>query len=94
MKTVNVNTKNRTRKLSVRATELQERLIRAAAETRGVGVTDFILESACLQAEPPCGDKREFIVSPKQWQAFLEALDRPVRVNLKLAQLFSNPYPA
>jgi uncharacterized protein (DUF1778 family) len=33
-------------------------------------------------------DQREFIVSPRSWQRFLEALDRPARVNRKLAQLF------
>ena len=91
MNSVFVNKKYRTRRLNVRATERQERLIRTGAQTRGVSVTDFILESACLQAEHAFADKREFIVSPKQWQAFLEALDRPARVNPKLAQLFSNP---
>jgi uncharacterized protein (DUF1778 family) len=91
MKTAPVNKKNRTRRLNVRATERQERLIRTGAETRGVSVTDFILESACLQAEHALADKREVIASPKQWQAFLEALDRPAHVNPKLAQLFSNP---
>jgi uncharacterized protein (DUF1778 family) len=90
MKTVLANERNRTRRLNVRATERQERLIRTGAETRGVSVTDFILESACLEAEHALADKREFVVSPKQWQAFLEALDRPARVSPKLAQLFSN----
>lgn len=91
MNIVRANKKNRTRRLNFRATERQERLIRTGAETRGVSVTDFILESACLQAEHALADKREFVVSQKQWQAFLEALDRPPRVNLKLARLFSNP---
>ncbi|MGD0006939.1 MAG: DUF1778 domain-containing protein [Terriglobia bacterium] len=91
MKTAPVNKKNRTRRLNLRATEHQERLIRTGAQTRGVSVTDFILESACLQAEHALADKREFIVSSKQRQAFLEALDRPAHVNPKLAQLFSNP---
>jgi uncharacterized protein (DUF1778 family) len=91
MNSVPVNRKNRTRRLNVRATERQERLIRTGAEARGVGVREFILESACLQAEHALADKREFIVSPKQWQAFLEALDRPAHVNPKVAQLFSNP---
>ena len=91
MNSVPVKKKNRTRRLNVRATARQERLIRTGAETIGVSVTDFILESACLQAEQTLADKREFIVSPKQWQAFLEALDRPAHVNPKLAQLFSNP---
>lgn len=90
MKTALVNKKNRTRRLNVRATEGQERLIRTGAQTRGISVTAFILESACLQAEQALADKREFVVSPKQYQAFLDALDRPARVNPHLAQLFSN----
>ena len=47
-------------------------------------------ESARPQAEQALADKREFIVSPKQWEAFLEVLDRPARVNPKLVQLFPN----
>ena len=90
MKSVAVNKKTRTRRLNVRATECQERLIRTGAETRGVSVTEFILESACLQAEHALADKREFVVSPKRWEAFLEALDRPAHVDPHLAQLFSN----
>jgi uncharacterized protein (DUF1778 family) len=49
------------------------------------------LESACLPLEHTSADQREFVVSPKQWQAFLEALDRPAHVNPRLAQLFSDP---
>jgi uncharacterized protein (DUF1778 family) len=90
MNSASVNKKNRTRRLNVRATERQARLIRTGAQTRGVSVTNFILESACLEAERALADKRRFIVSPRQWQAFLEALDRPARVNPKLAQLFLN----
>ena len=90
MKSAVANKNNRTRRLNLRATERQERLIRTGAGIRGVSVTDFILESACLQAEHVLADKREFIVSPKQWEAFLEVLDRPAHVNPRVAQLFSN----
>ena len=79
----------RAKRINLRATDRQERLIRTGAETRGVSLTDFILESACLQAEHLLADKREFMASPKQWQSFLEALDRPARVKPELARLFS-----
>jgi uncharacterized protein (DUF1778 family) len=82
---------NRTRRLNIRADERQEKLIRTGAETRGVSVTAFILESACLQAEHVLAERRDFLASPKQWQAFLEALDRPARVKPGLARLFSQP---
>jgi uncharacterized protein (DUF1778 family) len=87
---VALNNLSRTRRLNLRATERQARLIRTGAASRGVSVTDFILESACLQAEHALADRREFIISPQRWQEFLEALDRPARVNPQLAQLFPN----
>lgn len=79
----------RTRRINLRATDRQEKLIRTGAETSGVSVTDFVLESACLQAEHVLADKREFAASPKQWKAFIDALDRPARVKPELARLFS-----
>jgi uncharacterized protein (DUF1778 family) len=83
----------RTKRINLRATPRQEKLIRTGAETRGVSLTDFILESACLQAEHALADKREFVASPKQWQLFLRELDRPARVNPEPAQLFSASRP-
>ncbi len=79
----------RSRRINLRATERQERLIRTGSQTKAVSLTEFILESACLQAEHLLADQREFFASPKQWQAFLEALDRPARVKPELARLFS-----
>lgn len=79
----------RTRRINLRATDRQEKLIRTGAETSGLSVTDFILDSACLQAEHLLADKREFIASPQQWKAFIEALDRPARVKPELVRLFS-----
>jgi len=52
-------------------------------------VTNFILDSACLQAERVLAEKREFIASSKQWKAFVEALDRPAQIKPELARLFS-----
>ena len=79
----------RTRRINLRATDRQEKLIRTGAETTGVSVTDFILDSACLQAEHVLADEREFVVSPKQWQAFAHALDRSAQIKPELARLFS-----
>jgi uncharacterized protein (DUF1778 family) len=81
---------NRTRRINLRATVPQERLIRTGAQTAGVSMTEFVVDSACLQAEHILADKREFVVSPKQWRAFLEALDRPGRFVPALARLFAD----
>jgi uncharacterized protein (DUF1778 family) len=78
----------RTRRINLRATDRQEKLIRTGAETTGVSLTDFILASACLQAEHVLADKRELVVSSKQWRAFVDALDRPAQIKPELARLF------
>jgi uncharacterized protein (DUF1778 family) len=87
------STKSRTAvrvsRLNIRATAHQEKLIRTGAETTGLSVTDFILQSACTRAEHVLSEKREFAASPKQWQAFVEALDRPAKVIPELARLLS-----
>lgn len=79
----------RSKRLNLRATQRQEKLIRAGAAARSVSVTDFILESACMQAEHALADRREFVASPAQWKAFVEALDRPPQVKPALARLFA-----
>lgn len=79
----------RKRRINLRATDRQEKLIRTGAETSGISLTDFILESACLQAEHVLADKREFVASPAQWKAFTEALDRPAGIKPELARLYS-----
>ena len=79
----------RTRRINLRATARQEQLIRSGASMSGASLTDFILDSACLQAQHALADRREFAASPKQWKAFVEALDRPPQVVPELARLFA-----
>jgi uncharacterized protein (DUF1778 family) len=79
----------RVKRINIRATDRQAHLIRTGAETTGVSVTDFILESACLQAEHVLADKRFFSASAKEFRLFLDALDSPARVKPGLARLFS-----
>jgi uncharacterized protein (DUF1778 family) len=83
----------RARRINLRATDRQEKLIRTGAETKGLSLTDFILESACQQAEHVLADKRDFVVPAKQWQAFIDALDKPARVKPELAKFFSASGP-
>jgi uncharacterized protein (DUF1778 family) len=79
------------RRIHLRATSAQESLIRAAANRRGVSLTDFVLESACTRAEEAIADQIHFVLSPQQWQAFNDALQRPARVLPKLRRLLTEP---
>jgi len=84
---------SRIRRINLRATTPQETLIRAGAKVRGVNMTDFILESACNRAEQIIADQTTFTLSPQQWKAFAEALDRPPMLHPKprLKRLLSEP---
>jgi len=79
----------RSRRINLRSTDREEKLIRTGAGVKGLTVTEFILESACLQAEQALADRREFVATAKQWKAFTEALDRPARIKPELARLFA-----
>jgi uncharacterized protein (DUF1778 family) len=81
--------KKRSRRFNVRASDREARLIRLGAEHRGVNITNFILESACVRAEQEIADTRSFKLSAKDWQKFSEALDRPAQLKPRLKRLFS-----
>ena len=81
----------RSRRLNFRATSWQERLIRLGAQQRGVNVTNFILESACLQAEQTLADKRTFELASKNWKKFIQQLEAPPQKKPALRKLFSEP---
>ncbi len=86
-----VASRNKDRRINLRATAVQESLIRAAADRRGISMTDFVLESACTRAEETIADQVHFVLSDKQWKAFTEALERPAKVRPRLRKLLSEP---
>ena len=81
--------KKRTERLNVRLSDREARLIRLGAEHRGVNITNFILESACVRAEQEITEARHFELTSRGWQKFSQALDRPVRAKPRLKKLFS-----
>jgi uncharacterized protein (DUF1778 family) len=81
----------RSRRINIRASVEQESLIREAAERRGENLTDFMLRSACIEAESTLTDRRNFSLSPERWKAFLEVLDKAPVVKPQLQRLFSEP---
>jgi uncharacterized protein (DUF1778 family) len=79
----------RTRRLNIRASAGQETLIREAAQRRGENLTDFVLRSACVEAELTLSDKHNFVLPPEKWNTFLEVLDRPPVLKPRLQRLLS-----
>lgn len=68
-----------------------DRLVRQAAESSERTLTDFVVESALLEAERLLADRTRFVLEADQWDAFVASLDRPPRANPKLAKLFAQP---
>jgi uncharacterized protein (DUF1778 family) len=81
----------RTKRLNIRATSQDEKLIRRGAKQRGVNLSSFVLESARLRAEQTLADKRTFELNAKQWSEFLRLLDEPPKDKPRLRELLSRP---
>ena len=81
----------RSRRLNLRTSAQQEELMRRAAQERGESLTDFIVRSACTEAEQTVADQRHFSLDGDQWRAFVAALDRPAQTRPRLRRLFSEP---
>ncbi|MGA3028700.1 MAG: DUF1778 domain-containing protein [Bryobacteraceae bacterium] len=79
----------RSERFHVRATARQAGLIKAGAARRKVNLTEYILDSTCMQAEIDLADQNHFVLPVKAWNAFLKALDAPPRVPPGLKRLFS-----
>ncbi len=76
-------------RLNLRTTEKEEALIKAAAPLRGLNASQYVLFSASKQAEMDLADRCSFTLSPEQMDAFLAALDRPVRDKPRLRELIN-----
>jgi uncharacterized protein (DUF1778 family) len=66
-------------------------LIQRAAEVVRKSVTEFVLTSVCEKAEQTLLEQRLFMVDENTWQAFQDALERPVQVKKGLKALIAEP---
>lgn len=81
----------RDERIHLRATSEQVAAIRAAAETQGVSVTDFVVGNAVTEANRVLADRVHLVLSPEDFDRFLEILDRPARVDPKLREFLTTP---
>ena len=78
-------------RMYLRATAQQKKLICEAASRKGKTISDFVLESACAEAEQALADQRAFYISPAKWAAFTQALNAPYVPKPRLERLLSEP---
>ncbi len=93
LRNVTTASTSRSARLGLRSSDAQLAVLRRAADAAHKSLTDFILDSACLAAEQTLLDQRLFMASSKDYQAFLDVLDRPARSNAGLKDLFSRQAP-
>jgi uncharacterized protein (DUF1778 family) len=78
-------------RLNLRLSASADALIRDAAETLGTSVSDYVTQSAIQRAHQVLADQRHFTLDDATWNRFLDALDRPAKVNERLAALLRRP---
>jgi uncharacterized protein (DUF1778 family) len=85
--------RNRDVTINIRAHQVQRDLIDRAAEALGKNRSDFMLESACREAQAVLLDRRLFILDDDKFQQFLQLLDAPPSNNQNLAKLLKRKAP-
>lgn len=85
--------RNRDVTINIRAHQRERDLIDRAAESLGKSRSDFMLETACREAEAVLLDRRLFVLDEEKYQQFLELLDAPPTVNENLRKLMNYKAP-
>ena len=79
--------------INLRASQRQKALIDRAAEALGRSRSDFMLETACREAETVLLDRRYFTLSEDEFRRFKAMLDKPPGNNPKLRRLLQRKAP-
>ena len=79
--------------INLRALESQRNLIDRAATVLGKNRSDFMLETACREAENILLDQRLFMLNAADFDAFITTLDAPVKDNTTLRNLMARKAP-
>ena len=91
--TVTKNAGARGETINLRASRKQKALIDRAAEALGRSRADFMLETACREAESVLLDRRYFSLSEDAFKRFTAMLDKPPESNPKLRRLLQTKAP-
>lgn len=85
--------KRRSQNINLRVSRNQKALIDRAAEALGRNRSDFMLETACREAESVLLDRRFFILPEEVFKRFIAMLDRPPANNARLSRLLKTKAP-
>lgn len=80
-------------RINLRASARQEQLLKQAAAATDRTMTDFVLESAVVEAERVLADRRWFLIDDERWDEFQRLLEKPARDLPKLRALLAKSSP-
>jgi uncharacterized protein (DUF1778 family) len=83
----------RSERLNLRVAARDDELFRRAAAVADESLSEFLVASGRERAERLLADRTRFVLSAEDWDAFMEMLERPARVNPKIARLLRRPRP-
>jgi uncharacterized protein (DUF1778 family) len=85
--------KTRGGNINLRVSRGQKALIDRAAEALGRNRSDFMLETACREAESVLLDRRYFALPEEEFRRFKAMLDKPPARSPRLARLLKTRAP-
>ena len=83
----------RAENINLRVSRSQKALIDRAATALGRNRSDFMLETACREAESVLLDRRYFNLPEDEFRRFTAMLDKPPANNPRLARLLKSKAP-
>ncbi|HLF96864.1 MAG TPA: DUF1778 domain-containing protein [Methylococcaceae bacterium] len=81
----------KTERIDVRASGSVKQLLQEAARASHKSVSEFLLDAGITAANQALADRRHFDLGDARWEAFQQALDRPVSHKPRLKKLLSEP---
>lgn len=87
------NARPRGETINIRASRRQKVLIDRAAEALGRSRSEFMLDTACREAESVLLDQRYFVLSGDAFKKFTAMLDKPPKDNPRLRRLLESKAP-
>jgi uncharacterized protein (DUF1778 family) len=83
--------RSKTERIDVRASAPVKQLLQEAARASHKNVSEFLLDAGVTAAAQTLADRRQFVLTDAQWEAFQNALDRPVQSKPRLKKLLNEP---
>jgi uncharacterized protein (DUF1778 family) len=87
-----ITTMAKEERINLRTSSEQKQLLAEAAELEGKTITEFMLEVSLIRAREALLDRRVFMVSPAEYDAFSKALGTPGSKE-RLEKLLATPVP-